>query len=190
VLTLPATSGTVVTTATSTGISGSAITTGTVGVSVGGTGQTTAAGAFNALNPMTTVGDIIYEGSGPAAARLPIGTSGQLLTVSGGIPAWATVSSTPTTDQVLTATAGATANAVGTYAWLQSFTNGAMRNQNFNTNIAGSSFSMCSFSFTSAQSTASGNSANNNALSGTWKLMGADYANNTNVGASLFLRIS
>jgi hypothetical protein len=55
----------------------------------GGTGQTTATAAFNALNPMTTVGDIIYEGTGPAAARLPIGTTGQILTVSGGIPSWA-----------------------------------------------------------------------------------------------------
>jgi len=57
----------------------------------GGTGQTTATAAFNALNPMTTVGDIIYEGTGPAAARLPIGTTGQILTVSSGIPSWATI---------------------------------------------------------------------------------------------------
>jgi hypothetical protein len=37
---------------------------------------------------MTTVGDMIYEGTGPTAARLAIGTSGQILTVSGGIPSW------------------------------------------------------------------------------------------------------
>jgi hypothetical protein len=38
---------------------------------------------------MTTVGDIIYEATGPTATRLPIGTTGQVLTVSGGIPTWA-----------------------------------------------------------------------------------------------------
>lgn len=64
--------------------------TGTVAIGNGGTGQTTAAAAYNALNPMTTVGDIIYEGTGPAAARLGIGSTGQVLTVVGGLPAWAT----------------------------------------------------------------------------------------------------
>ena len=62
--------------------------TGTLGISSGGTGQTTASAAFDALSPMTTVGDMIYEGTGPAATRLAIGTSGQILTVSGGIPSW------------------------------------------------------------------------------------------------------
>jgi hypothetical protein len=61
---------------------------GTLNVANGGTGQTTATAAFDALNPMTTVGDMIYEGTGPTATRLPIGTSGQILTVSGGIPSW------------------------------------------------------------------------------------------------------
>jgi hypothetical protein len=40
-------------------------------------------------NPMTTAGDIIYENATPAPARLAIGTAGQLLAVSGGVPAWA-----------------------------------------------------------------------------------------------------
>ena len=71
--------------------------TGTLPIANGGTGQTTATNAFNALNPMTTVGDIIYEGSGPAAARLPIGTTGQVLTVSGGIPSWAALPATGAT---------------------------------------------------------------------------------------------
>jgi mucin-19 len=66
--------------------------TGTVAIANGGTGQTTAAAAFNALNPMTTTGDIIYEASATTAARLPIGTSGQVLTVASGIPSWATPS--------------------------------------------------------------------------------------------------
>lgn len=44
-------------------------------------------------NPMTTTGDTIYSSSGSTPARLGIGTTGQVLTVSGGIPAWATASS-------------------------------------------------------------------------------------------------
>jgi hypothetical protein len=40
-------------------------------------------------NPMTTAGDIIYENATPAPARLGIGTTGQVLTVVGGLPAWA-----------------------------------------------------------------------------------------------------
>lgn len=42
-------------------------------------------------NPMTTLGDVIYALAGGAATRLGIGTSGQVLTVSGGVPAWATL---------------------------------------------------------------------------------------------------
>jgi hypothetical protein len=42
-------------------------------------------------NPMTTTGDTIYSSSGSTPARLGIGTSGQVLTVSGGgVPSWAT----------------------------------------------------------------------------------------------------
>jgi hypothetical protein len=67
--------------------------TGTVAIGNGGTGQTTATAAFNALNPMTTTGDIIYEASPTTAARLAIGSTGQVLTVAGGIPSWAAIPS-------------------------------------------------------------------------------------------------
>jgi hypothetical protein len=43
-------------------------------------------------NPMTTTGDTIYSSSGSTPARLGIGSSGQVLTVSGGVPAWSTPS--------------------------------------------------------------------------------------------------
>ncbi len=48
-----------------------------------------------ALNPSTTLGDIEYRSStANTNTRLPIGTSGQVLTVNGsGVPAWTTVSS-------------------------------------------------------------------------------------------------
>jgi hypothetical protein len=40
-------------------------------------------------NPMTTTGDTIYSSSGSTPARLGIGSTGQVLTVAGGIPSWA-----------------------------------------------------------------------------------------------------
>jgi len=43
------------------------------------------------LNPETTLGDIAYRSStANVKTRLGIGTSGQILTVSGGVPAWTT----------------------------------------------------------------------------------------------------
>jgi hypothetical protein len=44
-----------------------------------------------ALNPSTTLGDIEYRSAtANTNTRLAIGTTGQVLTVSGGVPAWAT----------------------------------------------------------------------------------------------------
>jgi hypothetical protein len=40
-------------------------------------------------NPMDASGDMIYENLSGSPARLPIGTSGEVLTVVGGIPTWA-----------------------------------------------------------------------------------------------------
>ena len=45
------------------------------------------------VNPMTTTGDTIYSSSGSTPARLGIGSTGQVMTVAGGIPSWATPSS-------------------------------------------------------------------------------------------------
>jgi len=39
-------------------------------------------------NPMTTTGDTIYSSSGSTPARLGIGSTNQVLTVSGGVPSW------------------------------------------------------------------------------------------------------
>jgi hypothetical protein len=45
--------------------------------------------AAGMTNPMTTTGDTIYSSSGSTPARLGIGTTGQVLNVSGaGVPAW------------------------------------------------------------------------------------------------------
>ena len=40
-------------------------------------------------NPLTTTGDTIYSSSGTTPARLGIGSTGNVLTVAGGIPSWA-----------------------------------------------------------------------------------------------------
>lgn len=49
--------------------------------------------ATGMTNPMTTTGDTIYSSSGSTPARLGIGSTGQVLTVSGGVPVWAAAAS-------------------------------------------------------------------------------------------------
>lgn len=51
---------------------------GTAAATQGGTGQAT-----------YTIGDILYASSTSALSKLPIGSAGQILKVSGGIPSWA-----------------------------------------------------------------------------------------------------
>jgi hypothetical protein len=46
------------------------------------------ADAAGMTNPMTTTGDVIYSSSGSTPARLGIGSDGDILSVSSGIPAW------------------------------------------------------------------------------------------------------
>lgn len=70
-------------------ISGSQVTSGAVAITRGGTGQTSQASGFNALSPITTLGDIIVGTGSNAAGRLGIGSSGQVLTVQSGTATWA-----------------------------------------------------------------------------------------------------
>jgi hypothetical protein len=118
---------------------------GTVPIANGGTGQTSAAAAFNALNPMTTTGDIIYEASASTAARLPVGSTGQVLTVSGGIPSWATPSTGggTITRTDFTATAGQTVFSVTyTVGLIDVYQNGAKLAQADFTATNGTSFTL------------------------------------------------
>jgi hypothetical protein len=76
------------------------------------------------VNPMTTTGDTIYSSSGSTPARLGIGTTGQVLTVAGGVPSWATPAS------------GSTFAGVSLYKSAnQSLTSGAGVNATFNTEL-------------------------------------------------------
>ena len=64
----------------------------TLGIANGGTGQTTASAAFNALSPITTTGDLIIGTGSNTAGRLAIGTNGYVLTSNGTTASWAAVS--------------------------------------------------------------------------------------------------
>jgi hypothetical protein len=55
----------------------------------GGTGQTTAGAAFNALSPITTAGDLILGNGTNTATRLAIGDNGYVLTSNGTTASWA-----------------------------------------------------------------------------------------------------
>lgn len=76
---------------------GEPIVQGTVAIAKGGTGQTTATAAFDALAPTTTQGDMIYH-NGTDNVRLPKGTASQQLRMNSGAtaPEWFT----PTTSGI------------------------------------------------------------------------------------------
>lgn len=122
--------------------SSSALAAGTLPVAAGGTGATTLSGyvfgngtsAFTASStipfssvtgtvPTTqggtgiityTTGDIIYASATNTLAKLGIGSTGQVLTVSGGIPAWSTPASNVSSFQ--TSLSGLTPNTATTGA--------------------------------------------------------------------------
>ena len=61
----------------------------TLAIASGGTGQTTAGAAFDALSPITTTGDLILGTGVNTASRLAIGSNGYLLTSNGSTATWA-----------------------------------------------------------------------------------------------------
>jgi hypothetical protein len=67
--------------------------TGTLPIANGGTGQTTASTAFNALSPITTAGDLIFGDGANSATRLAIGANGYVLTSNGSTASWQATSS-------------------------------------------------------------------------------------------------
>jgi hypothetical protein len=69
-------------------IAGSQITSGTVAIANGGTGQSTASAGFNALSPITTTGDLIIGNGTNSATRLAIGANGYLLGSDGTTASW------------------------------------------------------------------------------------------------------
>lgn len=72
-------------------------------VSDGGTGQTSASAAFNALSPVTTAGDLIIGNGANSATRLGIGANTYVLTSNGTTATWAApASSGATKGQAIT----------------------------------------------------------------------------------------
>ena len=60
---------------------------------------------LKALQPGTTLGDVAYSSAtANTNTRLPIGTTGQVLTVAGGVPSWATPTTTGRVLQVVSPT--------------------------------------------------------------------------------------
>jgi hypothetical protein len=62
--------------------------TGTLPIANGGTGQTSASAAFNALSPITSTGDLIIGNGTNSATRLAIGSNGYVLTSDGTTASW------------------------------------------------------------------------------------------------------
>jgi hypothetical protein len=141
-LTLPDNTGTVITSASTTGLNASALSTGTV-----------------------------------PTARLGSGTANNT-TFLRGDGSWQVINTTPTTDQVLTATAGASVGAVGTYALLR---NGISSSFAEGTTTSGSLLQYIN---------AAGDN-NGAAPAGTWRCMGRASSFAANASAvTLWLRIS
>lgn len=85
--------------ASGSGTTSISLTLATVPIGKGGTGQTTAAAAFNALSPITTLGDLVYGSAANTASRLAGNTTAtkQFLSQTGtgtvsAAPAWSAVS--------------------------------------------------------------------------------------------------
>ena len=87
-------------------------------------------------NPMTTTGDTIYSSSGSTPARLGIGSTGQVLTVAGGIPSWATPAAgggmTLISTTSLTGSSVTLSSISGTYVSLVLFISGVNVSTNCN----------------------------------------------------------
>jgi len=111
----------------------------------GGTGQTTASAAFNALSPVTTTGDLIIGNGINSATRLAIGANNYVLTSNGTTATWAasTGGGSAYTRTTFTATAGQTAFTV-TYAvgYLQIYVNGVLLTGSDYTASSGTGFTL------------------------------------------------
>lgn len=89
---------------------------GAVAIANGGTGQTTALAAINALSPLTTAGDIMYH-TGTNNVRLAAGTNGHVLTLAAGVPSWAASAASNQVFETRTdATAGTGPTVIGVLA--------------------------------------------------------------------------
>lgn len=113
---------------------------GILPIANGGTNALSAAAAYNNLSPMTTAGDIEYEASDGVADRLAIGSTGQVLTVVSGLPAWAAATVSPssitlTDNHILVGNASNLATDVAMSGDATIVTSGALTLATVNTNV-------------------------------------------------------
>lgn len=158
-----------------------------LGALLNSSGQVPAAG----LAPDAVTNGAIAANSIALSKLARVGTAGHILTSNGtgSDPSYqAPPSSTPTTAQVLSATAGATALAVGTYCFCH-VVGGAKAN---NSNYAGSTLQLVGIANnldTGATNSVTSAGAGST-LSGTWKCMSIWSATYYNAGDTLFLRVA
>lgn len=164
--------------------------TGTLYISGGALGTPSSGDATN----LTNLNASNLSTGTVGTARLATGTANST-TYLRGDQTWATVSTTPTTDQVLTATAGASVGAVGTYAYLGE--TGAISTGPGGTR-AGSALRYAGTpkqnTWTDPNGRTFGAAGGNGTPAGTWRCMGwSQYWSdpyNSYFGTTLWLRIS
>ena len=151
--------------------------TGATPVSSGGTGTTS-----------LTANNVLLGNGTSAVQTVAPGTNGNVLTSNG--TAWvsqALPSSAPTTAQVLSATAGASAGDIGTYAFL------GQTSLTTTTYSVGSNYTGLGFGAARSTVLANGSLVNQSTLSaasGTWKCMGNDGNVGSATRLTVFLRIA
>lgn len=143
--------------------------TGVVAIANGGTGQTTASAAFNALSPVTSTGDLIIGNGANSSTRLPIGSNNFVLTSNGTTATWAaptggsgaTITNDTTTSTNLyptfaAATSGALANIyTGDAKYLYKPSTGELTSEHF---VAGNGIFVNSLTIDTSYTIAAGTS--------------------------------
>ncbi len=148
-----------------------------------------------ALNPSTTLGDIEYRSStANTNTRLPIGTTGQVLTVSGGVPAWAS-GGAPDLVQIATGSMSGTSVSItglSTYndIYIQVYNAGCSSDYSYRMRInsnTGNNYDMTAIGINRAAA----NDTATNAISNDyiqWQFISFSIANNSNMNN--FVRLS
>jgi hypothetical protein len=101
-----------------------------IAISGGGTGAITKAAAFDALSPMTAIGDLIYGGVSGTGTRLAAGTGSQVL-IGGSTPAWGAVALASMVSGVLPIANGGTGSATQNFVDLTNAQSNIAGNKTF-----------------------------------------------------------
>jgi len=116
-----------------------------------------------ALNPSTTLGDIEYRSAtANTNTRLGIGTSGQVLTVSGGVPTWSSAAASGSLTSLATGSLSGTSVSItsisGSYKQLQLHLYGVSLNTTGNIQLQFNSDTANNYSWAMTRNSATSNS--------------------------------